>query len=711
MKKRIGFVFLLMMILVLDFGTKSNAVYNKDVNDYNSSFGDIYSNELDEYTDYDIYESDNDNYYSDNDDEYYENHKEDILNYDIEIYVNKDASMYVKEKITVNARGYNINHGIYRDFPTKYRNKNVTFDVNKVLLNGNDVEYSTESVDRGIRVRIGSEHTYVPRGVQEYEIDYTTENQLFFEREYNELYWNLIGSGWLFDIEKCSAKIYFPEETEILNNDIKAYVGKYGDSNESEDVEWYVDKTNSVVYFNMNKTIERENAFTIVVRVNKGTITEPDLSKKVAWFAYDKIVYLMVILGFVGLGVWQFFAWRKHGNKINSKVIIPKYYPPEGMDVSQVRYLDTMGSKKRVLESIILSLATKGYVFFTKTTGKKKVMVIEKTGKKTTNEFEDELSDTEKFVYNSLAGREYLMYSKYFYELVENLKRDIFKDLEGKYKNSSFFKNWKYVIISVICTLLIFIVGLKIGKLINPFATSYNLKGLELVFTFVISFGILAACIKNFVFDPGRNLFTATFIIIMCIPFAFGEYQVVREIFRQYSKNFMDIFVIAWAVIQNWIFAKYIRCYSEKALKIKEDIEGFKMFIKTTEDESFVEKSPEMFDKYFAYAYALGLENKWAKKFEKILAKIDYAPTWCTRELYYNGNFDCSSFTSSFSSAFSSGMSAASTAPLSSNSSSSDGGSGGSSGGGGFSGGGGGGRWPEVAGKKIKNSIKLALSY
>ena len=131
---------------------------------------------------------------------------------------------------------------------------------------------------------------------------------------------------------------------------------------------------------------------------------------------YDKIVYLMVILGFVGLGVWQFFAWRKHGNKINSKVIIPKYYPPEGMDVSQVRYLDTMGSKKRVLESIILSLATKGYVFFTKTTGKKKVMVIEKTGKKTTNEFEDELSDTEKFVYNSLAGREYLMYSKYFYE-------------------------------------------------------------------------------------------------------------------------------------------------------------------------------------------------------------------------------------------------------------------------------------------------------
>ncbi len=122
------------------------------------------------------------------------------------------------------------------------------------------------------------------------------------------------------------------------------------------------------------------------------------------------------------------------------------------------------------------------------------------------------------------------------------------------------------------------------------------------------------------------------------------------------------------------------------------------MFINTTNDESFKEKTPEMFDKYFAYAYVLGLENKWASKFEDTLNQVDYAPMWCSASMFCNGRFDCTSFTSGFSTSFSSGMSAASSSGMISSGSFLSRGS--SSGGGGFSGGGGGGRWPEVAGKK-----------
>ncbi len=60
--------------------------------------------------------------------------KEEILNYDIEMHVNEDASMEVKEKITVNAQGKEIKHGIYRDFPTQYKNNFVIFKVNEVTL-------------------------------------------------------------------------------------------------------------------------------------------------------------------------------------------------------------------------------------------------------------------------------------------------------------------------------------------------------------------------------------------------------------------------------------------------------------------------------------------------------------------------------------------------------------------------------------------------
>ena len=141
-------------------------------------------------------------------------------------------------------------------------------------------------------------------------------------------------------------------------------------------------------------------------------------------------------------------------------------------------------------------------------------------------------------------------------------------------------------------------------------------------------------------------------------------------------------------ILDNYIFMQLVKRYTEEGQVVKEDIEGFKMFINTAKDDDFADKTPEMFDKYFPYAYALGLQNKWAEKFESVLSDAGYSPNWCDDNMMDHGMFNVVVFTNSFSSSFSSGMSSASTAPSSS----------GGSGGGGFSGGGGGGRWPEAAG-------------
>lgn len=167
------------------------------------------------------------------------------------------------------------------------------------------------------------------------------------------------------------------------------------------------------------------------------------------------------------------------------------------------------------------------------------------------------------------------------------------------------------------------------------------------------------------------------------------------------STSFSKAMIFIASVVDNVIYWKLIRRYSEEGVRIKEDIEGFRMFIKVAKDDDFPNKTPEMFDKYFSYAYVLGLENKWADKFENILKEANYKPSWCYDNMFYDGRFNATTFTSSFSSSFSSGMSAAATAPSSSYSSSGGGFSGGGSSGGGFSGGGGGGRRPVEAGKNL----------
>lgn len=117
-------------------------------------------------------------------------------------------------------------------------------------------------------------------------------------------------------------------------------------------------------------------------------------------------------------------------------------------------------------------------------------------------------------------------------------------------------------------------------------------------------------------------------------------------------------------------------------------IEGFKLFLETAEKEkleTLVEDNPQYFYDILPYAYALGVSDKWTKKFESITMR---PPEWYDSPAY--SHYAMIHFINhSMNSAVSSMTSAPQT--------SSSGGSGFSGGGGGFSGGGsgggGGGSW------------------
>ena len=49
--------------------------------------------------------------------------EERILDYRIDVHIERDGRLDVTEEITVQAAGENIRRGIYRDFPTRYRDR------------------------------------------------------------------------------------------------------------------------------------------------------------------------------------------------------------------------------------------------------------------------------------------------------------------------------------------------------------------------------------------------------------------------------------------------------------------------------------------------------------------------------------------------------------------------------------------------------------
>lgn len=681
MKKKILSLGLIFLIICSVF----NISYGVD--SYNSTY-DAYEDE-----DYDYYEDeDEDNYdYLNYFKSYYD--KEYIEDYDIEIHVNEDSSMDVTEKIIVYANNQKITHGIFRDFPTQYENKKVSLKVNSVECDGDDVNYSLESVTRGIRIKIGNSDENVSIGKHEYIINYTTTRQITYEDDYDELYWNVIGSGWDFRINNCHAIVYFPEGTKFIKEDLGIYTGAYGNKDRSVNVYYdFLDNKNAVEFETMG-VLDKNEAFTIDVFIEKGTLMEPSFSTKCKWFVQDNIIPLILFIGFFLLLIWQYFKWKKYGKDPKQNIIIPRYYPPKDLDPGEMEYIRTMGKSDKALESIIINLAIKGYFRFDNDEKKKNVIVINKITHSDVISKLEPLDANEKEVYDSFDVKETLKYSSSFQAKLAQIKLNIEKNMKEKYEGTLFVTNSKMKTQTILASILTVIIAFIVGAFVNPYAAGNT--WLYFIFDFMLA-GIFAVAIYILynAFSKGKNKTFISIIVIIfwIIPMLLMILGFFSEMSSVYIGNIAMALLIVCYILDILVFGKLIGRYTDDGMRIKEEIEGFKMFVNTAKDDDFADKTPEMYDKYFAYAYVLGLENKWAEKFEDVIIASNYSPSWCSGNMVYiNGGFDTRAFTKSFSSNMSSGMSRASTAP------SSSGGSGFS--GGGFSGGGGGGRRSEEAGK------------
>ena len=92
--------------------------------------------------------------------------REKILEYKSTIAVEMDGTLDVTEDITVFSEGRNIKRGIFRDFPTKYKDKSgnhfkVGFQVKEVLRDGSPEPYIVQKRSNGKRIRIGDKSIFL----------------------------------------------------------------------------------------------------------------------------------------------------------------------------------------------------------------------------------------------------------------------------------------------------------------------------------------------------------------------------------------------------------------------------------------------------------------------------------------------------------------------------------------------------------------------
>ena len=620
-----------------------------------------------------------------------------ILFFHGDIQVHPDASMTVVETITVNSMGNVIKRGIYRDFPTRYKDRYgnnyvVDFSVNEVLRDGKPESYHLEGLSNGTRVYIGRKEVFLNPGTYTYTIRYSTNRQLGFFKDHDELYWNVTGNGWSLPIEKASASLQIPGVNVENLLEIDAYTGFAGDKGKD-----FVSSTRSpgTVLFQTKRTLGPSENLTIVVLWPKGYVAEPTAVTKAQSFITDNRGTFLSLLGLCVLFAYYLLVWLRYGKDPSKGTIIPLYEPPERFSPASMRFISSMGFDNKAFAAAIINMAVKGYITIHE---EKDEYTLVKMGAG-----ESVLSREEqavaKRIFPSSANKVKVGIANRtaFHGALVELQRSLQNSLEKIY----FTTNRKYFIVGLCISVLVILASSALGKAgAAPAAIfmSFWLTG----WTFGVAILLMqVVSLWKSVASAGtgsRILLTrAIFMSVFALPFVFAEIGGI--VVFAFTTSLYVLMVVAMMIFINILFYQLMRAPTLTGRKILDKIEGFKMYLSIAEKERLnllnpPDKTPALFEKYLPYAFALDVEQEWSEQFSDVLSKA-YGPSAGNAPRWYSGpswhTLGVSGFTSNLGSSLTSAVSSAASSSSSSPGSSSGGGGGGSSGGGG--GGGGGGGW------------------
>ncbi len=408
--------------------------------------------------------------------------RERIHNFISDATVNIDGSLDVTETISINAEGDEINHGIYRDFPTTYTDHRgvrvvVDFEVLSVKLDDEAENYVLESLSNGVRVKIGRKDAYVSHALHSYEIKYHTARQLGFFDSYDELYWNVTGNGWTFPIDQATAIVRLPEGASIIQS--TAYTGYQGYSGSDFKV---INGKGNIYRAGLTRELAPKEGFTVAVGWQKGIVREPTAAQKSVWFWKDNVGFVGLVMTFLGVAWYCSFAWLKVGRDPPKGTIVPLFAPPPALGPAASRFVWKQKFDEKAFASSLVGLAVKSRLKIRDDDGDFEITKLDNQG--------PVLTVSESALFASIpAGKTALQNTNY--AAIGRMKDALQNQLTEDYVGKAFRRNMGWFGIG----LLLSVVGLVVSGFLLPggnailalIACAVALIVLNLVFYFLIS--------------------------------------------------------------------------------------------------------------------------------------------------------------------------------------------------------------------------------
>lgn len=612
-----------------------------------------------------------------------------IRNFHADVTLDKSGLVTVTEQIEVNAEGYDIKHGIFRDFPLTFRKADnsiaeVDFELKAVRRDGRDEPYKTEYIDNGIRIYAGDKDTYVSSGRHVYEFVYETGRQVRYGTDADTFMWNITGNFWKFPIQRASAVVHLPEGVRPWR--VQVFTGSQGQTGADAAFR----ESGSTVNVQATRSFAAEEGMTVRIDMPRGSIAPPTAEQERWWWLKDNRNMFIAFAGFALVWLWYGWSWAKVGRDPPRGIVVPRWDAPDGISPALVNYIDNKGFGDggwKAFSAAALNLAVNGQL---KLEDLKTSIVLRAAGRggPTT------LPPGEAAILSRVnAAGGTLRLDKSNGSSVQAagaaFVAAITKENRGKYFNH----NSGRVVFGLVLSVLSFVALIAFGRF----------SGDEIAM--LVAPNILAAVIGVFAAQIGRGFrsnasvakkIISIFIFGLIGFAAFGALgTLVSLMFETLLSQGQLPVVIAMGgiVIANAIFVFIMGAPTVLGTRMMDGIDGLRQYLTLAEKDRMnmagaPEMSPQHFEKLLPYAVALGVEKPWTDTFDKWLeaAKMeDYQPGWYSGGSYGGFAGSVGGFSHSMASTIQS------TLPAPPPSSSSGGSSGGGSSGGGGGGGGGGG--------------------
>lgn len=602
-----------------------------------------------------------------------------IDKYNVNIIVNEDNTLDITEDITAY---FNISkHGIIRSIPLRNNITRLdgTTSTNRTQLTNLSVntEYTTSREDGNLKIKIGSA-SHALTGKQKYTIKYTYNLGKDSSKNYDELYYNIIGNEWDTVIGNVTFSVTMPKTFDSKKVGFSSGVKGSTDNSNIK----YSIKGNTITG-SYNGILKVNEGLTIRCELPEGYFVGANLKINII----NYIIYIIPII-FLAISIW---IWYKFGK--NDRIVeTVEFYPPHGFNSLEVGFLYKGLADNQDVTSLLIYLANQGYIKITETdvskfTGFKITKLKEYAG---INVNEKIFLDGLFSITNSNEVTADDLYDK-FYKTQNNILSNINSDenINKIFEKTSSNKK-VFIILMIIATFcLITIPPLYAFGTLSNILIALLFPGIGFTLLFTMVFGN-----EKTVYVKTNGTYTYSLLITKLFGFLWGILFggipwlfLVLPALKQEPFYLIGYILGLASVLGMSICLEHLSKRTPYGNEMLGKIRGFKNYLKTAEKDklnAMVMQDPTYFYNILPYTYVLGISDVWISKFETISMQ---APTW-----YNEGaDFDMVTFGTFMNSTMVSVQNTMSYDSTSDNSSGGGSSGGGSSGGG--SGGGGGSSW------------------